>query len=110
MSSKRRIYICDSHKPKIHGGGCCSDKGSQDLLKIFTEALHDANLLKKIEIIPTTCLSQCLTGISVRIWPDQIYYGKVKEGDIDTIIEEHLILGNPVARLQIEPQAKFASW
>lgn len=110
MSSKRRIYICDSHKPKIHGGGCCSDKGSQDLLKTFAEGLHKANLQKNVEIIPTTCLSQCLTGISVRIWPDQIYYGKVKGEDIETIIQEHLIDGNPVARLQIEPQAKFAGW
>ncbi len=110
MSSKRRIYICDSHKPKIHGGGCCSDKGSQNLLTLFVEGLQHTPLQQNVELIPTTCLSQCLTGISVRVWPDQVYYGKVTPGDIETIIQEHLIDGNPVARLRIEPQAKFAGW
>lgn len=110
MSSKRRIYICDSHKPKVHGGGCCSDKGSHHLLKEFAQTLSRHNLHGSVELIPTTCLSQCLTGVSVRVWPDQIYYGKVKPEDIETIIQEHIIEGNPVDRLRIEPQAKFAGW
>lgn len=110
MSTKRKIYICDSHKPKVHGGGCCSDKGSQDLLKEFYTAVQRHNLLTEVELIPTTCLSQCLTGISVRIWPDQIYYGRVKPAHVELIIKEHLINGNPVERLRIEPQAKYAAW
>lgn len=110
MSSKRRIYICDSHKPKIHGGGCCSDKGSQYLLKEFAENLHRADLQKNVELIPTTCLSQCLTGVSVRIWPDQIYYGKVKQEDIQAIVDEHLVNNQPVERIRIYPQPKFAGW
>lgn len=110
MSSKRRIYICDSHKPKIHGGGCCSDKGSHNLRLVFTSAIHKANLQQEVELIPTTCLSQCLTGISVRIWPDQVYYGKVKEEDIQAIVDEHLINNEPVERIRIDPEPKFSGW
>lgn len=110
MITKRRIYICDSHKPKVHGGGCCSDKGSQSLLKEFYAALQRHQVNTDVELIPTTCLSQCLTGISVRVWPDQIYYGRVKPEDVDLIIEEHLKNGKPVERLRIEPQAKYAGW
>ncbi len=105
---KRRIYICDSHKPKIHGGGCCSDKGSQDLLQSFTHHIHAQGLNGKVELILTTCLSNCLTGISVRIWPDQVYYGRVKEDDVSTIVEQHLIEGEPVERLRVVPEAKYA--
>lgn len=110
MSSKRRIYICDSHKPKVHGGGCCSDKGSQNLLQEFAEGLQGANLHQEVELIPTTCLSQCLTGISIRVWPDQVYYGKVKEADIQEIVTEHLIENKPVERIRIHPQPKYVGW
>lgn len=110
MSSKRRIYICDSHKPKVHGGGCCSDKGSQTLLKELATGLQKANLHNDIELIPTTCLSQCLTGISVRVWPDQVYYGKVKQEDVDEIVIEHLLDNQPVERIRIDPQNKYVGW
>lgn len=110
MSSKRRIYICDSHKPKVHGGGCCNDKGSQNLILDFSTALQKANLLQQVELIPTSCLSQCLTGISVRVWPDQVYYGKVQAEDIQTIVDEHLIDNQPVERIRIHPQSKFTQW
>lgn len=110
MSSKRRIYVCDSHKPKVHGGGCCNDKGSQGLLLEFNRQLHEHNLHTKVELIPTTCLSQCLTGVSVRVWPDQVYYGQVRHDDVSDIVIQHLIHGQPVDGLRIEAQARFAGW
>lgn len=110
MSTKRRIYICDSHKPKIHGGGCCSDKGSQGLLAEFSLAIHHHQLENQVELIPTTCLSQCKTGISVRIWPDQVVYGRVKPEDVSQIVEEHLLQHQPVKRLEIVPEPRFLGW
>lgn len=110
MKHTRRIYLCDSHKPKVHGGGCCSDKGSQTLLKTFSRLITKHRIHDQVELIPTTCLSQCLTGVSVRIWPDQVYYGKVTNEDAEEIIVEHLIGGQPVKRVQIEPHLRFASW
>ncbi len=110
MGEKRRVYICDSHRPKVHGGGCCSDKGSQNLLREVTALLHQHQLEQVVEIIPTTCLSQCLTGITIRVWPDQILYGKVKQQDVEEIVTSHLIGGIPVERLRVEPTPKFVSW
>ena len=103
VEETRRILICNSHRSKIHGGGCCSDKGSNDLLKAFQQKLQSfPDLSEKTVLQASPCMSHCRTGITVKVLPDSIHYGKVKEADIDEIIETHLIGGKPVKRLVVK--------
>lgn len=47
------------------------------------------------------CLDACEYGIAVVVYPDGIWYGGVTVGDVDEIIDSHLIGGVPVDRLRI---------
>ena len=49
----------------------------------------------------TGCLGTCEDGASVLIYPEGVMYGKVTLDDVNAIIEEHLLGGTPVKRLQV---------
>ncbi|MEL6132535.1 MAG: (2Fe-2S) ferredoxin domain-containing protein [Bacteroidota bacterium] len=103
MKKQYKVHICISHKPRVFGGGCCSDKGASELKSSLDTMLEDYELEQQVEVVEVSCLKQCLTGISLMILPDKIYYGQVKSTDLPRIIEEHLIEGNPVNDLKVSP-------
>jgi (2Fe-2S) ferredoxin len=47
------------------------------------------------------CLDRCEQGPVAVVYPDDVWYTYVDQEDIDEIIEEHLINGRIVKRLQI---------
>jgi len=47
------------------------------------------------------CLDRCEQGPVVVVYPDDVWYTYVDQEDIDEIIDEHLVHGRIVKRLQI---------
>jgi (2Fe-2S) ferredoxin len=43
--------------------------------------------------------------VSVLVYPEGVLYGRVTPNDVSEIIEQHLMLGNPVTRLVVEDAA-----
>ncbi len=52
------------------------------------------------------CLDQCAKGVSVVVYPDDVWYGGVSVDDVDEIIEQHIVGGQPVERLVV-PDAEL---
>jgi len=50
------------------------------------------------------CLDQCEHGITVVIYPEQVWYGGVTVDDLDEIVERHILGGEFVERLMIPDQ------
>ena len=48
------------------------------------------------------CLDQCARGVTVVVYPEQVWYGGVKVDDVREIIDEHLFGGVPVERLRMK--------
>ena len=47
----------------------------------------------------TGCCDCCEYGPTVVVYPEGVFYGAVQLSDVEEIIEQHLIGGNPVERL-----------
>jgi (2Fe-2S) ferredoxin len=67
----------------------------------FMNEIQARNLFEKIGLTNTGCLGPCTTGPNVLVYPEGIMYGKLKKDDVKTIIERHLLGGEPVAELQV---------
>jgi len=104
------ILVCDSHRPRIHGGGCCSDKGGARLAERLREKLVERGFDRLIEVRDTGCLRNCREGISLKIVSDNTLYAKVKEADLDEIIDKHLLKKRPVKRLLVSDKPRFMSF
>ncbi len=105
------VLICDSHRPRIHGGGCCSDKGGGRLATHFQELLDQyPELAGKVTVRESGCLRNCRMGISLKVMPDNVLYGKMNAQDLRLIIESHLLKGVPVKRLTVGEEPRYLSF
>ncbi|MDX2283355.1 MAG: (2Fe-2S) ferredoxin domain-containing protein [Bacteroidia bacterium] len=106
MSSKLLILVCDSQRSKIHGGGCCNDKGSETLIDLFESCVAGEGLGQRVSVRASGCLSNCPAGISVKVLPGGTLYSKVKPGDVREIVMAHLESGT-VKRLETQSSPRF---
>jgi (2Fe-2S) ferredoxin len=63
------------------------------------EEIDRLGLKSKIRINKAGCLGTCNQGISMVIYPEGIWYGKVNEADLPEIIERSLLHNEKIDRL-----------
>jgi (2Fe-2S) ferredoxin len=103
---EKHIFICENKRPEGHPKGCCADKNSLAVRDLFKKRLKELGLSTEIRANAAGCLDACEHGVTVVVYPEQIWYGKVLVDDVETIIQEHILKNNPVERLKIK-DAKF---
>lgn len=84
----------------ICGGTGCTSSGSAALRQALEKELAANDLQDEIKIVTTGCFGLCALGPVMIVYPDGTFYSMVKPEDIPEIVEEHLLKGRPVARLE----------
>ncbi len=80
-------------------GGSCISSGTESVREALARELAKHGLEQEIEIIATGCMGMCEIGPIAIVYPEGIFYQKVKAADAAEIVEEHLIKGRVVERL-----------
>jgi len=83
-------------------------KGGLEVRDRLKAELAERGLSKIIRANNAGCLDQCEHGVTVVVYPEQVWYGAVTPDDIPEIIEKHLIGGEVVQRLMIADQPHLA--
>jgi NADH:ubiquinone oxidoreductase subunit F (NADH-binding)/(2Fe-2S) ferredoxin/Pyruvate/2-oxoacid:ferredoxin oxidoreductase delta subunit len=83
----------------ICAGTGCLGLGARKVVNAFEEELKNRGLENEIEIKKTGCPGFCEKGTLVVIYPEGIYYLKVRPEDVPEIVEETLIGNRLVDRL-----------
>ena len=96
------LFICTNQREPGHPKGCCADKGGEAVHTEFKRLLHVRGLKGKIRANSAGCLDQCANGVSVVVYPEQVWYGGVKVADVAEIVDQHLVGGVPVERLRMK--------
>ena len=99
---QKHIFICENVRPEGHPRGCCSEKGSVELRQLFKNRIKQLGINSEIRVNASGCLDACEFGISMVIYPEEIWYGNVKPDDVEEIIQNHIINDQPVERLMIK--------
>ncbi|MEZ4362426.1 MAG: hypothetical protein R3B48_19710 [Kofleriaceae bacterium] len=68
------------------------------------QELTARGLSKVIRANNAGCLDQCELGVSMVVYPEQVWYGGVTVDDVIEIVERHLIGGELVERLLMPDQ------
>ena len=101
---RHHVFVCT--------GKSCSAKDTAEVLEAFESELKKRGLLFGREakgknprgsIVLTECASVgfCSIGPAVMVYPDGVWYAQVRAGDVQQIVEEHLINGRVVGRLAL---------
>jgi sirohydrochlorin ferrochelatase/(2Fe-2S) ferredoxin len=83
----------------VCGNVDCAADGSIPLIEAFRHAVKDAGRQDDIRVTRTSCMGRCGEGPTVAVYPDGIWYRKVRAEDAAEVVREHLLGDRLVARL-----------
>ncbi|MBI2979900.1 MAG: 4Fe-4S binding protein [Chloroflexi bacterium] len=88
---KAMITVC--------GGTGCHAHGCEKVAAAFRQEIEQQNLAGKVDLRITGCHGFCERGTLVVVKPQDIFYQRVKEKDVSTILSETVAKGNVIERL-----------
>jgi NADH-quinone oxidoreductase subunit F len=87
-----------SHVLVCAGAGCVAS-GALEISAAIRKALEVHDLAGEVTVVETGCLGPCAAGPVAVIYPDGVFYQEIKPEDAEEIVEEHLLKGRIVERL-----------
>lgn len=104
---ERHIFVCINERAPGAERGCCAHKGGGAVRDRFKKLLAGRGLNGRVRANKAGCLDQCERGVTVVIYPEQVWYGNVTVDDVQEIIERHILGGRLVERLLMPEQPQL---
>lgn len=98
------VFVCCNQREPGHARGCCDPDGSETLRNCFAAELKKRALPILVRANRAGCLDQCECGPTVVIYPQGIWYGRVRPEDVPRIIDETIVAGRVIEELRIPEQ------
>lgn len=108
-SFQRHVFVCINERAADNPKGCCLSKGGVDVRDALKAGLKARGVSKLVRANNAGCLDQCERGVSVVVYPEQVWYGAVTVADVDELIDQHLVGGKIVERLLMPDQPHLAA-
>ncbi len=101
---EKHIMIC--------GATGCLSSGSNQIAETLTEELENRGIRDKYRLVMGGCPGFCEVGPIIVIYPDEVFYCRLKTKDMAELVDQHLIGGEIVERLlykgpDVEAPARF---
>jgi len=97
MAFRSHVLVCA-------GTGCVSC-GSFQIGAALDREILKHGLDGEVQVVRTGCQGFCAEGPVLIVQPDDVFYCGLKEKDVPTLVEEHLLKGRPVTKLMYAPPA-----
>ena len=97
---KRHVFVCTFDRDPKLGRSCCGERGGADVRAALKKLVKDRGLKHDIRVNAAGCLDNCEWGVSCVVYPEGVWYRGLTLGDLDDLLDEHLIGGRPVKRLR----------
>jgi len=94
-----------SHLLVCAGTGCVASK-SLAVKRALEKEIVKHNLGDEVLVVGTGCNGFCAAGPVMVVYPEGIFYQRLKPEDMPQLVEEHLLQGRPVERLMFTDPAK----
>ncbi|HEY7413177.1 MAG TPA: (2Fe-2S) ferredoxin domain-containing protein [Vicinamibacteria bacterium] len=96
---ERHLLVCLNARPPDNPKGSCAQKGSEALFDRLKEMTRARGLKDRVIVTRANCLKHCSQGVTLAVYPENVWYAKVTEADLEEICERHVVGGEPVERL-----------
>ncbi len=104
-SFRRHIFVCVNERAPGSARGCCKEKGGEKVRAAFKSEVAQRGLNGVVRANKAGCLDQCEAGVTVCVYPEQVWYGGVTAEDVPEIMEKHILGGEYVTRLMLPDQS-----
>ncbi len=98
---QKHLFICNNQRKEDDPRGCCSSRGSMNLLDYIKKRVHESGLKGKVRVNKAGCLDACQYGPTLVVYPEDVWYAPRTQEDMEEIFTEHIQNDRPVDRLKI---------
>jgi (2Fe-2S) ferredoxin len=103
---EHHVFFCLNVRDKVDGEPprpCCGGEAAMAAQQHAKKRIKNLQLSGpgKVRINQAGCLDRCEQGPCLVIYPQGVWYTYVDNADIDAIIDEHILAGQRVARLEL---------
>ena len=95
---KHHFFVCTNARPPFAGPSCGPEEGNEILMGL-REEVEKRELQDDVQVTGCACLGPCENGPVVAVYPEAIWYNRVKSEDVEEIVKQHMVNGKPVERL-----------
>ena len=81
---QKYIFVCENER---EAGKCCAADGTR-LRERLKEEIKKRGLAKKIRVSHSGCLDVCGEGPNVLLMPDNVWFRRVTENDLEAILKK----------------------
>ena len=98
---KHHVFFCCNQRDAPEK--CCNEFGAAELQKYAKDRIKALGLNGpgKVRMNKAGCMDRCEEGPVLVVYPEGVFYTYVDRGDIDEIIDRHIVGGAIVERLKI---------
>ena len=97
------VFVCTTV-----GRHHCGGQGAEKILQRLRDAVERRDL-HWVRVTRMGCNQQHHQGPIVIVYPDGVWYGRLRPDDIEEIVAEHLVGGRAVERLRILPDGPWSA-
>lgn len=98
-----QILICVNERDEGSAKPSCGRRDGLAVYQRCKDRLRELGLRDRVIATRTGCLKHCSRGVTVAVWPDNLWYGGVHADDVDEILQETVVGGREVERLRMPP-------
>ena len=96
------ILVCANERAPDARKPSCGPRGGLEVYRRFKDRVRELGIRDRVMVNRTGCLKHCSQGITVAIWPYNLWYRRVTLEDVDEILERSVLgEGSEVERLKM---------
>jgi len=101
MRFRYHVFVCENERDPSDPRGFCAARGGGEVREALKAELARRGLKGIVRANSAGCLDACAYGPTVVVYPEGVWYGRVRPEDVPEIVERHLLGGEPVERLRL---------
>ena len=86
-----QILVCVNDRPAGASKPSCAPRGGLEVYRRFKDRVRELGLRDRVMVVRTGCLKHCSLGITVAVWPWNVWYQRVTLADVDEILETTVV-------------------
>ncbi len=94
---RHHVYVCDQKKPD--GAPCCSANGSPRVIEALRREIGRQGLGAHVQVTTCGSLGLCERGPNMVVYPEGVWYSRVRPEDVPELVREHFANNTVVERL-----------
>lgn len=97
-----QILVCLNERPPASPKPSCAPLGSLEVYHRFKDRVKELGIRDRVMVVRTGCLKHCSQGITVAVWPYNLWYRGVTVDDVEEILRTTVLEdGREVERLRM---------